>query len=82
MWKVVGEGGSRSEEWWARIRAAPTFADAARLVARAPLVNVEHLAILLGRRPTRREIAAEFLARPARALGDGWHALVGRRSSR
>ena len=24
LWKVVSEGGSRSEEWWARIRAAPS----------------------------------------------------------
>ena len=53
----------------------PRFAQAVRIVARAPLVNVEHLAIRLGRRPTRREIVAEFLARPARALGDGWRAL-------
>lgn len=75
LWKVVSEGGSRSEEWWARVRAAPTFADAARVVARAPLVNVDHLTHRLGRAPTKREITAEFFWRPARAVGEAWRGL-------
>lgn len=77
LWKVVSEGGSRAEEWWARVRAAPTFAEAVRLVARAPLVNVEHLTHRLGRQPTRLEIVAEFFGRPARAIGEAWRGLVG-----
>lgn len=68
LWKVVSQGGPRSLEWWARIRAAPGFRARLRLVARAPLVNVDHLAHRLGRRPTRREIMVEFVRRPVEAL--------------
>ncbi|RZS63478.1 putative nucleotidyltransferase-like protein [Agromyces ramosus] len=82
LWKVVSRGGSRSEEWWGRMRAAPTLSDAVRIAVRAPLVNVEHLAFQLGRRPSRREIAIEFVARPARAVGEAWRALFDRRSAR
>ena len=60
LWKVVSQGGSRSEEWWARVRAAPNLGAALQVAARAPLVNVDHLAHRLGRRPTRREIVVEF----------------------
>ena len=45
---------------------------ALRLAARAPLVNVDHLAHRLGRTPTRGEIVAEFFRRPARALREAW----------
>ena len=68
LWKVVSEGGSRSEEWWARIRAAPSVWAGLRIAARAPLVNVDHLAHRLGRTPTRRDIVLEFLRRPVRAV--------------
>jgi len=70
LWRVVSQGGSRSEEWWARVRAAPNLAAALRVAARAPLVNVDSLAHRLGRRPTRREIVIEFFNRPVRALGE------------
>jgi hypothetical protein len=70
LWKVVSQGGSRSAEWLARIGAAPNLAAALRVVARAPRVNVDRLAHRMGRPPTRREILAEFLRRPARAVGD------------
>lgn len=75
LWKVVSSGGSRSEEWWARVRAAPDLAGALRVVARAPLVNVDHLAARLGRRPTGWEIVVEFFDRPVRALGEAWRGL-------
>jgi len=68
LWKVVSEGGSRSEEWWARIRAAPNVWAGLRIAARAPLVNVDHLAHRLGRTPTRRDIVLEFLRRPVSAI--------------
>ena len=68
LWKVITQGGARSTEWWARIRAARTVGEALRIIGRAPLVNVESLEHRLGRRPTRRDIAAEFLARPVRAV--------------
>ena len=75
LWKVITEGGTRSAEWWARIRAAPTFADTVALIARAPLVNIDHLAHRLGRPPTRRDIVGEFFARPARAVGEALRGL-------
>lgn len=68
LWKVITQGGARSTEWWARIRAARTVGEALRIIGRAPLVNVESLEHRLGRRPTRRDIAAEFVARPVRAV--------------
>jgi hypothetical protein len=68
LWKVITTGGSRAAEWHARVRAAPNLWQAARIVARAPAVNVEHLAHRLGRRPTRREIVAAFFARPVTAV--------------
>lgn len=70
LWKIVSEGGTRTEEWWARVRSAPTLRDALRVAARAPLVNVEHLSIELGRAPTRREMTAAFFARPRRMLSE------------
>jgi len=70
LWKVISEGGSRSAEWWARVRAAPTFGQALRIIGRVPLVNVENLSHRLGRQASRGEIFVEFFARPARAVGD------------
>lgn len=75
LWKVASEGGSRSEEWWARIRAAPTVWAGLRIAARAPLVNVDHLAHRLGRTPTRRDIVLEFLRRPVSAVREAARAL-------
>ncbi|WP_448006677.1 nucleotidyltransferase family protein [Agromyces bauzanensis] len=75
LWRVVSQGGSRTEEWWARVRAAPTLSEAVRVVARAPLVNVGHLAHKLGRRPTRLEVVGEFFARPVRAVGEAGRVL-------
>ncbi|MRX43690.1 nucleotidyltransferase family protein [Agromyces kandeliae] len=78
LWKVVSEGGSRAAEWWARIRAAPSARDRLRLVARAPRVNVEHLAHRLGRTPSRWDIAVEFLRRPLSGVGEGVRSLYRR----
>ena len=77
LWKVVSEGGTRAEEWWARILSASSPVEALRIAARAPLVNVEHLSIELGRPPTRREVAAEFFARPARGVREAWASRFG-----
>ena len=82
LWKIVSEGGSRSAEWWARVRAAPDLRSALRVAARAPKVNVDHLAHRLGRAPTRGEIVAEFFRRPARALREAWQGLRHPRASR
>lgn len=68
LWKVITSGGSRAAEWRARVRAAPSFSEAARIVARAPAVNVEHLTHVLGRPPTRLEILRAFFGRPMTAV--------------
>lgn len=75
LWKVASEGGTRSEEWWARIRSAPSVGEALRIAARAPLVNVEHLSIELGRAPTRGEVVAAFVERPRRMIAEAWSAV-------
>lgn len=72
LWKVASQGGGRFEEWRARVRAAPDFWAGLRIAARAPLVNVDRLTHRLGHRPTRREVAIEFAARPIRGLHEVW----------
>jgi hypothetical protein len=68
LWKVASQGGTRLEEWVARVRAAPTALTALRVALRAPLVNTEHLALRIGHPPTRLEVLREFVARPYRGL--------------
>lgn len=73
LWAAVTRPG-RVQEWRARIAAAPDLRSKARLLARAPLVNTDHLATRLGRRPTPLEVAAAFvdrLRRGARELTRG-----------
>jgi hypothetical protein len=64
LWKIASQGGTRLEEWVARVWAAPTPRVALRLALRAPLVNREHLAHRIGRPPTRLDVLREFVARP------------------
>lgn len=80
LWRVVSQGGTRIEEWRARVKAAPSRREALRLVLRAPLVNVEHLGNRLGRPPTRREVVEEFFARPARGVVEQSRAFRSRRA--
>jgi hypothetical protein len=68
LWKVASQGGTRLEEWVARVWAAPTPRAAFQVVARAPRVNTEHLAIRIGHQPTRVEVLREFVARPVRGV--------------
>jgi hypothetical protein len=68
LWRVAAHGGTRLEEWRARVRAARGLRAKLGVVSRAALVNVEHLTIVRGRPLTRREIVAEFFGRPARGL--------------
>lgn len=70
LWRVASQGGSRLDEWRARIRAAPDKRSKLSLVLRAPMVNTEHLAMVLWRQPTRLEIVREFFARPYRGVVD------------
>jgi hypothetical protein len=72
LWKVTVEGGTRTQEWWARVHAAPSVREKCRLVLRAPLVNIDHLANVRGRRPTLSEIVVEFFDRPRRGVVEEW----------
>ncbi len=81
LWRVTTRGGTRVEEWLARVRAARGLRGKARLLMRAPLVNIDHLANVLGREPTRGEVCREFAHRWRRAVLDDLPALL-RRSSR
>jgi Uncharacterised nucleotidyltransferase len=82
LWKVASTGGTRLEEWWARVRAAPRARDAVVLLVRAPLVNRDHLAMVLWREPTTMELVKEFFARPIRGIRGEVSAWRRRRSRR
>lgn len=68
LWRVAAYGGTRFEEWRARIRAARGPGNKLRVAMRSVLVNVEHLTIVRGRPVDRREVVAEFFARPIRGV--------------
>lgn len=70
LWRAVSQSGTRTEEWLGRILAANGTAARLKLILRVPLVNVEHLAVLLGRQPTRDEIVQEFFSRGRRGAGE------------
>lgn len=82
LWKVASQGGTRTQDWIARVRAARTLRDRIRLVLRAPLVNTERLTHKLGRRPRPADIVREFAARSARGIGELVHAARTRRKRR
>ncbi|WP_323100576.1 nucleotidyltransferase family protein [Intrasporangium sp. YIM S08009] len=73
LWRVAARGGTRVEEWRARIRAARGLRAKLTLVGRSVLVNVEHLSIVRGAPLTRREVVAEFFARPVRGAREQLH---------
>ena len=77
LWRVESQGGTRVDEWRARLRAADTLAAKLRLVVLMPLVNVEHLTNMWGRPPTRGEVVREFFARPARGVREEWRRIRG-----
>jgi hypothetical protein len=68
LWRVAAEGGTRMEEWRARVRAARGLRAKALVAGRSVLVNVEHLTLVRGRPVSRREVVAEFFDRPLRGL--------------
>jgi hypothetical protein len=74
LWRVTVHGGSRVEEWWARVRAQQTLSAALGTALRAPLVNTDRLAHELGRRPGPMDVVRAFGARASRAA----RAVVGR----
>jgi len=80
LWRAVSREEGRLAEWRGRVAAAPTWRAKATLLLAAPRVNVDHLAILLGRRPTRAEVAAEWRRRAR--LGAGELLAAARRGTR
>jgi hypothetical protein len=74
QWRVASQGGTRLEEWRGRVRAAPSRQHAARVARRATRVNTQHLTVVLGRAPTRVEVAHESIRRTRRALAQEWRA--------
>ncbi|NNG40085.1 2-nitropropane dioxygenase [Flexivirga sp. ID2601S] len=70
IWQVMSEGGSRREEWVARVRAAPDLRTGARTAVRSVLVNPQSLRVRLGHPPSRVELARDFVGRFARAVRD------------
>ena len=67
LWHHFLHGGSRLDEWRARMAAAPTARAKAELVTAAMRVNRDHLRMELGRPPTRQEVRARQLLRFKRA---------------
>lgn len=61
---------SRTAEWVARIRAAPTLGRKLALVRRSLRLNTDHLAMELGHPPTREEIRRAQRRRLRRAWGE------------
>ncbi|HET7277775.1 MAG TPA: nucleotidyltransferase family protein [Dermatophilaceae bacterium] len=72
LWSIASRGGTRFQEWKARVKAAPTRREGVWIAFHAALVNTDHMAMLLGRRPTGREVVREFFARPARGVRQSW----------
>lgn len=56
----------RITEWQARFKAEPTLAGRLRLIARATLVNTDHLAMQRGRPLSPLEVADEYRQRTTR----------------
>jgi Uncharacterised nucleotidyltransferase len=68
LWRYYSQGGTRMDEWRARLRAAPTRREAVRVLASAVLVNRDYLRMELGHQPSRREVVARQWQR-LRVLG-------------
>ncbi len=77
LWHQFVHGGSRLDEWRARLAAAPGARAKAGLLTSALRVNRDHLRMELGHAPTRREVRARQLRRLRRAIDD-----VARRTGR
>ena len=70
LWHHFVHGGSRLEQWRARLVAATSTRDKARLVTSAMRVNRDHLRLELGRPPTRAEVRSRQLRRVRRAVDE------------
>ncbi len=68
LWHHFVHGGTRFDEWRARLSAATTARGKAELVTAAMRVNRDHLRMELGRPPTRQEIRTRQLLRVRHAV--------------
>jgi len=70
LWKYFAEGGSRTDEWRARLAAASGPRAKARLATAVLQVNRDHLRMELGRPPTRAEVRDRQRLRVRRAVDE------------
>ena len=82
LWRFYSQGGSRIDEWVARIRAAPTRRAALGITVRGLGVNREFAAMELGHEPSVRELAGIFFGRFGTAFRLLGRRLTGRRGRR
>lgn len=69
----TNEPHGRTDEWVARIKAANGPIDGAKIAVRSLFVNTDHLAMKLGRQPTRKEIWSAWISRFRRAADETHH---------
>lgn len=67
LWRYFSRGGTRADEWRARLRAAPTWSARLSIAVRGAGVNREYAAMMLGHEPTTAELARLFAGRFATA---------------
>lgn len=70
LWRYFTEGGSRLDEWRARLAAAPTVRAKAELLTAAMRVNQDHLRMELGRPPTKEDIRERQKLRVKKAVSE------------
>lgn len=70
LWYQFVHGGSRLDEWRARLAAASGVRAKTELVTSALRVNRDHLRMELGHAPTRQELRARQVRRLRRAIGE------------
>jgi hypothetical protein len=70
LWHHFVHGGTRLDEWRARLAAASSPRAKAELITSALRVNRDHLRMELGHPPTRREVRARQARRLRRVLGE------------
>ena len=78
LWRFHAEGGTRLDEWRARLAAAPDVRARVRVLGGSLRVNRDHLRMELGREPTRADVRRRQARRVRRALAEA-RARIGRR---
>ena len=78
LWRFHAEGGTRIDEWRARLAAAPDARSRWQVLTGSLRVNRDHLRMELGRAPTRADVRRRQVVRVRRALSEA-RARIGRR---